>query len=104
MEASSEVVTLDMNLYIDLLNTKRQWIVRWGYMNATDYADLLGFYSRQFTDLEFPVLTIPDLSVTNVVVRATLSSQNITDQSGLVENVELVLRETVQATSNYFVS
>lgn len=104
IEASSEVTTLDLNIYIDLMNTKREWTIRWGYMTASDYAELAGFYSRQFTALEFPTVTIPDLGVTDVVVRATLSEQRITDESGLVENVELVLRETIQSTSNYFVS
>ena len=104
IEASTEVTTLDLNIYVDLLNTKRVWRIVWGYMDATQYALLKAFYNRQFTALEFPDVTIPDLAVTSVVVRATLSDQNITDKSGLVENVELTLRETIQLTDNYFVS
>lgn len=73
-------------------------------MSALDYATLRGFYSRQFTAFQFPNVTIPDMGVTAVVVRATLNEQNVTDASGLVENVELVLRETIQSTTNYFVS
>lgn len=104
IEATSEVTTLDLNIYVDLFNTKRVWTIRWGYMDASDYAALRGFYNRQFTALKFPEVTIPDMGVTSVVVRAGLSEQNITDESGLVENVELVLRETIQSTDNYFVS
>jgi hypothetical protein len=104
IEASSEVTTLDLNVYIDLLNTKRSWTINWGYMSATDYETLRGFYNRQFTALEFPDVTIPDLGVSSVVVRATLSDKNITDKSGLVENVQLTLRETIQATTGYFIS
>ncbi len=104
IEASTEVVTLDLNIYVDLLNTKRSWRIFWGYMDPIEYAQLRAFYNRQFTDLEFPDVTIPDLSVSGVIVKATLNDQNITDESGLVENVELILRETIQATPNYFVS
>lgn len=73
-------------------------------MSATDYASLKAFYNRQFTALQFPDVTIPDLGVSSVVVRATLSDQSITDESGLVENVQLTLRETIQSTTGYFVS
>lgn len=104
IEASTEVTTLDLNIYVDLLSTKRTWKITWGYMDATEYANLRAFYNRQFTALEFPDVTIPDLGVSSVVVRATLSDQSITDESGLVENVELTLRETIQSTANYFVS
>ena len=104
IEASSEVVTLDLNVYVDLFNTKRVWTIRWGYLDAVDYDHLRGFYDRQFTDLKFPYLNIPDLGVSGSVVRATISERNITDQSGLVENVEITLRETIQSTDGYVVS
>ena len=104
IEASSEVVTLDLNTYVDFIGTKRVWVIRWGYMTANDYATLKGFYDRQFSALAFPRLTINDLAVLSVVTRATLSEQNISDASGLVENVVLTLRETIQSTTNYFVS
>jgi len=104
IEASSEVTTLDLNIYVDLLNTKRSWTINFGYMNAVDYAALRGFYNRQFTNLEFPDVTIVDLGVSSVVVKASLNDQNITDESGLVENVQLILRETIQSTTGYFVS
>jgi len=104
IEASSEVTTLDLNVYVDLLSTKRSWTVQWGYMSAEDYAILRGFYNRQFSSLEFPDVTITDLGVSSVVVRATLNDQNVTDESGLVENVQLTLRETIQSTTGYFVS
>jgi len=104
IEASSEVTTLDLNVYVDLISTKRMWTIRWGYMNAVDYERLKGFYSRQFTLFQFPAVTIPDLGIADVIVRTSLNEQNITDESGLVENVELVLRETIQSTDNYFIS
>lgn len=104
IESSTEVVTLDLNIYVDLFETKRVWTIRWGYMDAASYAILRGYYNRQFTNLRFPDVTIADLNVASVVVKASLNDQNISDESGLVENVELVLRETIQSTDNYFVS
>lgn len=104
IESSFDVTTLDLNLYVDLMNTKKMWTIRWGYMSAEDYAVLRSFYDRQYSLLEFPDVTIPDLGVSGVVTRMTLSDQDITDESGLVENVTVTLQETVQATPNYFVS
>lgn len=104
IESSFDVTTLDLNLYVDLMNTKKMWTIRWGYMNAEDYAILRSFYDRQYSLLEFPDVTIPDLGVSGVVTRMTISDQDITDESGLVENVTITLQETVQATPNYFVS
>lgn len=104
VESSTTVTTLDLNVYVDLLSTKRTWTIVWGYMSAADYADLRAFYNRQFTNLEFPDVTIPDLGVVSVIVKASLSDKNVTDESGLIENVQLTLRETVQTSPNYFVS
>ena len=104
IEAASEVTTLDLNVYVDLFGTKKMWTITWGYMSKTDYAQLRAFYDRQFTNLEFPTVAIPDLNIEGVVVKSSLSDQNITDESGLVENVELTLRETVQSTASYTVS
>lgn len=104
VEASTQVTTLDLNVYVDLMSTKRTWIINWGYLSAVDYANLRAFYDRQFTSLEFPDVTITDMGVDSVVVRATLNDRSITDESGLVENVQLTLRETIQNTTSYFVS
>lgn len=101
IEYATTVTTLDLNIYVDLLAKKREWTISWGYMKGEDYTELKAFYDRQFSLLKFPTVSIPDLGVANVVVRATLSEKNVTDQSGLIENVELTLRETVQKTETY---
>lgn len=101
IEYVTTVTTLDLNVYVDLLAKKREWTISWGYMKGEDYTELKAFYDRQFSLLKFPTVSIPDLGVANVVVRATLSEKNVADQSGLIENVELTLRETVQKTETY---
>lgn len=96
IEHAAEVTTLDLNVYVDMISTKKVWTIQWGYMDAAQYQQLKGFYDRQFTLGKFPVVSIADLDVEDTVARMTLSDQSITDQSGLVENVELTLRETKQ--------
>jgi hypothetical protein len=104
IEAAVDVVTLDLNMYTDLIATKRIWTVNWGTMSAADFTVLKAFYDRQFTLYKFPLLTISDLSLNNVVVRMTLSDQSITSASGLVDGVTATFRETTQTSIYYFVS
>lgn len=104
LESSTEVVTLDMNMYVDLFGTKRVWTIQWGYMSGDDYDILRGYYDRQFSLGKFPEISIDNLGVNNVVAKMSLSNKIVTDESGLIENVELTLRETIQATDNYIVS
>lgn len=104
IDSAIEVTTLDLNVYTDLLSRKRSWTIQWGYMDKTSYSNLRFIIESQFTNLELPTLSIPDFRVQNVVVKATLNDHSVVDRSGLVENVELTLRETIQASKNYMVS
>lgn len=104
IEAAIDVETLDLNLYTDLIATKRMWTVNWGTMTATDFADLKSFYDRQFTLFKLPLLTIPDLGLSNAVVRMTINDQSIVGADGLVDGVTITLRETAQTSTYYFVS
>ncbi len=104
LESAIDVVTLDLNMYTDLIATKRNWTVSWGTLTAIEFADLKAFYDRQFTLYKFPLLTIPDLSLSNIVVRMSINDQSITSADGLVDGVTVNLRETVQTSTYYFVS
>ena len=104
IESAIDVTTLDLNIYTDLIATKRMWTVNWGTMTAADFAQLKSFYDRQFTLYKFPTLTIPDLGVTDIMVRMTISDQSITNVDGLVDGVTITLRETIQTSTYYFVS
>lgn len=104
IDSAIEVTTLDLNVYTDLLSRKRSWTIQWGYMDKTSYSNLRFIIESQFTNLELPTLSIPDFRVQNVVVKATLNDHSVVDRSGLVENVELTLRETIQSSKNYIVS
>ena len=104
IDSAVEVTTLDLNVYTDLLSRKRSWTIQWGYMDNTSYSKLRSIVENQFTTLKLPALSIPDFGVSDVVVKATLNDHNVVDRSGLVENVELTLRETIQSSKNYIVS
>lgn len=101
IEGATDVATLDMNLYTDFFAKKRLWAHTWRYMTETDFNVLKGFYDRQFTLFQYPTLTITELGVSAVVVRMTLSPQNIIDNCGTVEDVSVTFRETVQMTQDW---
>ena len=104
IESAIDVTTLDLNIYTDLIATKRMWTINWGTMTAADFVDLKAFYDRQFSLYKLPLLTIPDLGLSDVVVRMTISDQSITSDDGLVDGVTITLRETNQTSTYYFVS
>lgn len=104
IEAAIDVTTLDLNVYTDLIGTKRLWTANWGTMTETEFAALKAFYDRQFTLYKYPRLTIDDLGVSNVVVRMTITSQDIVGDTGLVDGVTITLRETIQTSQYYLVS
>ena len=104
IDSAVEVTTLDLNVYTDLLSRKRSWTIQWGYMDNTSYRKLRSIVENQFATLKLPTLSIPDFGVSDVVVKATLNDHSVVDRSGLVENIELTLRETIQSSKNYIVS
>lgn len=101
IEGTADVVTLDLNVYTDFFAKKRLWENTLQYMSEEDFNQLKGFYDRQFTLWEYPLLSIPDLEVTDVVVRMMLSPRRVIDNCGRVENVEMSFRETVQQTVDF---
>ena len=101
LEGVADVVTLDMNLYTDFFATKRQWSNTLANMSEDDFNQLKGFYDRQWTTYQYPTISIPDLSVTDVVVRMSLSPKAVIDNCGTVQDVEMNFRETIQLTVDF---
>lgn len=98
IEGATDVETLDLNIYTDFVGTKRLWTHTWKYMTEANFNILKGFYDRQFTLFQLPLITIAELGVEDIVVRMSLSPQNIIDNCGTVEDVQVSFRETVQNT------
>ncbi len=100
IEGATDVTTLDLNLYTDFFATKRSWSDTISYMSESDFNQLKGFYDRQWTLFQYPVLGIPDLDVSDVVVRFYLSPRQVRDNCGTVQNVEMMFRETIQMSES----
>src|SRR5690554_1349449 len=74
IDATQDVVTVDNNLSTYFTVRKRQWTHTWTRLSEEDYQLVRGFYTRQFNlnILEFPMLTITGLGVSNVACRMYL--------------------------------
>lgn len=90
------VTTLDGNVYVDFLFTKRTWTREFKFMREADYLTLKGFVDRQRTTYKFPTLTITEFGVSNVPVYVQISERKTTNACGDVEDVQITMRETVQ--------
>ena len=90
------ITTLDGNVYVDFIYTKRQWTRSFAFMTAEDYATLKAFQERQRTTYKFPLLSIPEFNVNEVPVYLQMSERKTINACGMVEDVELTMRETTQ--------
>lgn len=96
VENAIDVQTLDYNIYTDFINQKRKWSHTWAFLSEEDYNLVRGFYDRQFTLFKYPTLTISYYSVTDIPVRLNLNTKNVINTCGLINDVTLVMRETIQ--------
>lgn len=99
VEGTVDVTTLSNDLYTDFMPNKRVWSHTWSYLTPEEYELVYGYYSRQFTLFEYPVLDILRDNVQGLYVRMTLSGKNIIDECGVVQNVTVSFRETRQLGS-----
>lgn len=90
------VTTLDGNVYVDFIYTKRIWQRSFATMSEQDYLTLKGFVDRQKTTYRFPTISIPEFGVENVPVYVQISDRKTINACGRVEDVELTMRETTQ--------
>lgn len=97
--AETDVKTVDNNISTYYTGTKRGFTVSFGYMSDSEYALLLGFRDRQYTNMKYPTITIsgatniPSMAIT---AKMTLNDQRIITNCGLVEGVSADFRESKQ--------
>ena len=96
IEGDGDVTTLDGNMYTDYLYLKKNYKLSWAIMEAVDYAQLKGFYERQFTLSKYPLMTISEAGLTNVPVRLSLTDGGVVDNCQRRQNVKISMRESVQ--------
>lgn len=95
LENAVDVVTLDNAIYTDFVdNDFAQWSLQWESITQAEYDSIRAYYDAQFTDYEYPTLTIAFYDVTNVPVRMTINEKNIWNYCGDVMGVQISFRET----------
>lgn len=99
IEGAVDVQTLSFNVYTDFVTQKRVWSHTWAYLSESEYQSIKNYYDRQFTQYEYPQITITDESISNVPVRMSITPKNIIDNCGVVNDFTVSFRETRQLGS-----
>lgn len=99
IEISREIEVLSGSVYTDYVSQKRTWTVTFKFMDIATYTSLKGFYDRQFSLFQYPLLTITDDNAVDIPVKMTINSQQIIDNCGTVQDVTVSFRESEQLDS-----
>lgn len=95
----TDVQTRDGNISTYYNSTKQSFTVALGQMSQDEYSVLKGFIQRQYQNLKYPAITITgaiNLNVSNMVAKMTLNDQQVINNCGLVDGVQLTFRESKQ--------
>ena len=95
----TDVQTRDGNISTYYNSTKQSFAVSLGEMSQDEYSVLKGFITRQYQNLKYPTITITgaiNLNVSNMVAKMTLNDQNVVNNCGTVDGVQLTFRESKQ--------
>lgn len=97
IENAIDVTTLDNSLYTDFAgNSHNSWTYNYDLLTQDEYDALRAIYESQFTDYQYPLLSIPYYSVTDQPVRMYINDKNIWDNCGSIAGVQIIFRETNQ--------
>lgn len=96
VEGKSSITTLNGNVYVDYVYNKKEFTVSIFNLSASDYAEIRGFYDRQFTLHEFPTISIPELGISDMVVYFQIGDREINSQCIKTDKLTLKFRETAQ--------
>lgn len=96
IEGKSQNTTLNGNIYVDYVYNKKSFSVSIFNLKSADYATIRGFYDRQFTLNEFPLLSIPELNISEMPVFFEIGSREINSQCIVTDKLTLKFRETAQ--------
>lgn len=96
LEGATDVQTLDNNLYTDFVNQKRLWQLPYDSLSEDDYNALRAFYDDQFVSFNYPTISIPHYSVSDIPVRMFLNTKEVFNNCGDIQNIQLSFRETNQ--------
>lgn len=95
----TDVETIDGNISTYYGSTKRQYHIKLMAMDAESYASLRAFLQRQYQNLKYPSITVEgttNLNITNMTAKMSMSSINVTNACGLVDDITVTFRESKQ--------
>lgn len=93
IENAVDIETLNGRLYTDFVNQKGEWSLSFDSLTEDEYNDIRAIYDSQFTEYDYPTLSIAYYSVEDVSVRMYINDKNIWNNCGAIQNVELRFRE-----------
>lgn len=102
IENATDVEPLDGNVYTSLNYTgiKRRWTFPYESMLEADYNAIKQIYLSQFSDYQYPTLSIPYYdTIDDIPVRMYLNPKEVYNNCGDIQNIELSFRETNQLPS-----
>lgn len=92
-----DVVTLDNSMYTDFVNnTYNTWSLQYDSLTEAEYDAIKADYDAQFIDYQYPTLSIPYYSVSDIPTRMTINEKSIWKHCGDVKNIQITFRETGQ--------
>jgi len=97
LELVNDNVTLDNSLYTDSSgDVYNMWSWQYESLTQAEYDAIRADYDLQRTSNQYALLTIPFYSITDVPARMTINDQDIWDNCGSIEGVQITFRETAQ--------
>jgi len=96
LENATDVVTLDGNMYTDFISLNEAWEFNYVIMTEAEYDLIKAAYEAQFTTYEYPLLSIPFFGITDQPARMSINEQDIWNNCGDVQNVQIQFRLTDQ--------
>lgn len=96
IENATDVVTLSGETFTDFTSQGRAWTFNYDSLTKEQYDAIRSLYDAQFTDYQYPELSIPFYSVVSQPCRMTINTMDIWNHCGDVQNVKFTFRETDQ--------
>lgn len=96
MENAQDIVTLDGNMYTDFISLNKMWVFNYVIMTEAEYQLIKDAYEAQFTTYQYPELSIPYYGIVDQPARMYLNEQDVWNNCGDVQNVQIQFRLTDQ--------
>jgi hypothetical protein len=97
VEKTVDIETLDNSMYTDFTGNRHStWSYSYESLTQAEYDALRAAYDAQFTSYQYPTLSIPYYSVTDIPCRMSINDKSVWNNCGSVQNVQISFRETSQ--------